>query len=88
MRRSRLLPMNLQQFEQALLRAAVAELVIGLIVLILLFWATYWVIKAGVRDGIRESNNERRGPRQPVAPPGYRWTLVQDTPPADDIRAD
>lgn len=77
-----------RQFENALIQWAIAELAVGVIVLILLFWATYWVIKAGVRDGIREADSERRTPRQPVAPPGYRWTLVEDTKPDLDMRAD
>lgn len=79
--------MNTRQIEQALIQWAFAELVAGLILLILLFWATYWVIKCGVRDGIREANGERRLPSQPVAPPGYRWTLTE-APKAEDIRAD
>lgn len=74
--------MNLHALETAVLRAAILELLIGIIVLIVLFWATYWVIKAGVRDGIKEAH-ARRGRRAdtPIAPPGYRWTLIADEPP-------
>lgn len=80
--------MNTRQFEQALVQWAIAEFIAGTLLLILLFWATYWVIKCGVRDGIREAASERRAPRQPVAPPGYRWTLTEDARGSQDMRAD
>lgn len=82
---------DLQQLEAEMARAVIFQIAVSIIILILLFWATYWVIKAGVRDGIREASPWHRAPvqaTQPSAPAGYRWALVKDTMPADDMRAD
>lgn len=82
---------NVNQFESDMQRLAIFELAITTIILIALFWATYWVIKAGVRDGIKEATPWHRAPAQPAlatAPAGYRWALVKEAMPADDMRAD
>ncbi len=64
--------------EEAMVRAALFQLAIGVAVTILMFWLTYLVIKAGVRDGIRESGLRAQGTTERPAPAGYRWVLTKD----------
>lgn len=81
--------MNTKALEQAMMRAAIFELVIGLLVIGVLFWLTYVVIRAGVRDGINESNLRQMNTQKSQIP-GYRWELVKIPEGAgnEDMRAE
>ncbi|WP_315531992.1 hypothetical protein [Delftia acidovorans] len=79
---------QIRALEGALVRNALAELIITIVILAALFWATYYVIKAGVRDGIREAGEDRRVSARPQAPPGYKWTLIKETATAPEMHAD
>lgn len=80
--------MNIQALEQAMLRAVIFEIAVGIAVLVLLFWATYWVIKAGVRDGITEAMPRMRNNQRPSPPHGYEWRLTRIEATGEDMRAD
>lgn len=69
---------NLQRINDAMIRAALFELAIGIAVIIVMCWLTYVVFKAAIRDGIRESGLGERMSAKQMAPPGYKWALVKE----------
>lgn len=81
--------MNVQNWQIEIERAMAWYTVVSIAFTIIGFWILYAVLKAAIRDGINESNMGRPalGNKQPAAPIGYKWALVKDEVPMEDIRA-